>query len=91
MKTKIMLQEHIEFLSGQLLVLKYACAALIGMRSDRADIIKLIKNIPTYPIEGTSSNASKKGIKNMVEELEACSDIKTLADQFRLLGVEGKA
>jgi hypothetical protein len=57
------------------------------MGSDRSDIIKLIKGIPAYPIEDTSSEHYRCGIKDIVEELDALSDVATLAEQFRKQGI----
>jgi len=87
MNSKMTKEQYLDFMAGQITVLKYACATLIGMRSDRSDIIKLIKGIPTYPIEDISSEHYRRGIKNIVEELDALSDVATLAEQFKKQGI----
>jgi hypothetical protein len=87
MNNKMTGQQYLDFMAGQINVLKYACATLIGMRSDRSNIIKLIKGIPAYPIEETSSEHYRRGIKDIVEELDALSDVATLAEQFRKQGI----
>jgi len=86
---KITGEQYLSFIAGQITVLKYACATLIGMRigSDRTAIIQLLKGIPDYPIEDISPEHYKLGIKNIVEELDALSDIATLAEQFRKQGI----
>ena len=89
MNNKMTLEQYLDFMAGQITVLKYACATLIGMRSDRSDIIKLIKGIPTYPIADISSEHYRRGITSIVEELDALSDVATLAEQFRKQGIGG--
>jgi len=90
MDNKMSGEQYLYFMAGQITVLKYACATLIGMRSDRAEIIKLIKSIPTYQIEDTFSEYYKRGIKNIAEELDELSDVATLAEQFRKQGLDTK-
>lgn len=87
MKTE---QERLDFISGQIVVLRSVCAMLLGTRTDRNDLIKVIKGMQHYPIEKVSSDQYRAGIKDIVEELDALSDLATLAALFRAQGVGSK-
>lgn len=88
MNNKMTTEQYLNFMAGQITVLKYACATLIGMRSatDRECIIGLIKGIPNYPTEDSPIESYKLGMKNIVSELDALSNLSVLAEAFRKQG-----
>lgn len=82
MKNKITIEQRLNFISGQITVLKYAFASLVVTHPLKDGIVSVIKKMPEHDLKDASEHFLL-GIKNIVDEIDNLSRVAILAEASR--------
>ena len=90
MDNKMTKDQYLDFIIGQITVLKDVCGAMVALHPHRKTIFELAKNVLDHANEKNASEYCKDGIKDIVRVLTEMLNSAVLAEQLQKQGLDTK-
>jgi len=83
-------EQYSDFISGQMIILKHICAAMVALHPHRNTVFQLANNVLDNAVQTNAPEYYKNGIRDILEAVAEMLNSAVLAEQLPKKGLDTK-